>query len=281
MPVLPPTELSTWASRVVGIWTKSMPRSRTAAAKPVRSPTTPPPSATSVGLAVEPLVEQVVHQSAEDAPNSLLLLARRHARSHVPRCRPSRRGAGASAGRARATVSSVTMTTRGRAPAAGAQLAGAIEQAGADQDVVAAVGERRRARCCDVVMTPLRSRVARRCCAAPRSTCSVVVGRTAPSIDDDVGLGIDRVALRPSGAPSTSLRVALRCSSGRWPRARTPGRPARRGRRAARPRRPARASAPAVSGSMKAPPPVASTCGGPSSRRAMTRRSPSRNAASP
>ena len=36
-----------------------------------------------------------------------------------------------------------------------------------------------------------------------------------------------------------------------------------------------------VSGFMKAPPPVASTWGGPSSSRAITRRSPSRNAASP
>ena len=48
MPVLPPTELSTWASSVVGICTKSMPRAAGwPAAKPVRSPTTPPPSATS------------------------------------------------------------------------------------------------------------------------------------------------------------------------------------------------------------------------------------------
>ena len=36
-----------------------------------------------------------------------------------------------------------------------------------------------------------------------------------------------------------------------------------------------------VAGSMKAPPPVASTCGGWVSSRAMTRRSPSRNTASP
>ena len=46
MPVLPPTELSTWASRLVGICTKGMPRRTLAATKPARSPTTPPPRAT-------------------------------------------------------------------------------------------------------------------------------------------------------------------------------------------------------------------------------------------
>ena len=45
MPVLPPTLESTWASRVVGICTKGRPRKVAAAAKPARSPTTPPPSA--------------------------------------------------------------------------------------------------------------------------------------------------------------------------------------------------------------------------------------------
>ena len=34
MATLPPTEESTWASRVVGIWMKSTPRRRVAAAKP-------------------------------------------------------------------------------------------------------------------------------------------------------------------------------------------------------------------------------------------------------
>ena len=36
MAVLPPTELSTWAKSVVGIWMKSIPRSKTAAAKPAK-----------------------------------------------------------------------------------------------------------------------------------------------------------------------------------------------------------------------------------------------------
>ena len=45
MPVLPPTEESTCARSEVGIWTKSMPRRAIDAAKPARSPITPPPSA--------------------------------------------------------------------------------------------------------------------------------------------------------------------------------------------------------------------------------------------
>src|SRR5919198_204850 len=47
MPVLPPTDESTCASRLVGTWMKSRPRRTLAAAKPARSPTTPPPSATT------------------------------------------------------------------------------------------------------------------------------------------------------------------------------------------------------------------------------------------
>ena len=43
--VLPPTLLSTCASKVVGTCTQLSPRIQIAAAKPVRSPTTPPPSA--------------------------------------------------------------------------------------------------------------------------------------------------------------------------------------------------------------------------------------------
>ena len=43
--VLPPTDESTMASRVVGSCTQSMPRIQQAAAKPARSPITPPPRA--------------------------------------------------------------------------------------------------------------------------------------------------------------------------------------------------------------------------------------------
>ena len=45
IPVLPPTELSTWANRVVGIWTKSIPLRSIEAANPAKSPMTPPPKA--------------------------------------------------------------------------------------------------------------------------------------------------------------------------------------------------------------------------------------------
>ena len=72
MPVLPPTEESTWASSVVGTWMKSTPRSSTAAAKPARSPTTPPPSATSVVLR-SGRRSSSSFISWPKAPNSLLL----------------------------------------------------------------------------------------------------------------------------------------------------------------------------------------------------------------
>ena len=72
MPVLPPTEESTWASSVVGTCTKSTPRSSIAAAKPARSPTTPPPSATSVVLRSGRWSSRSFI-SLPKAPNSLLL----------------------------------------------------------------------------------------------------------------------------------------------------------------------------------------------------------------
>jgi hypothetical protein len=50
IPVLPPTEESTCASKVVGTCTTSRPRRSSAAASPERSPTTPPPSATTTSL---------------------------------------------------------------------------------------------------------------------------------------------------------------------------------------------------------------------------------------
>ena len=46
-PTLPPIELSTMESSVVGMPTQSTPRIQVAAAKPARSPTTPPPRATT------------------------------------------------------------------------------------------------------------------------------------------------------------------------------------------------------------------------------------------
>jgi hypothetical protein len=52
--VLPPTEESTIASSVVGNCTKRTPRIQQAAAKPARSPTTPPPSASTVTSRLAP-----------------------------------------------------------------------------------------------------------------------------------------------------------------------------------------------------------------------------------
>ena len=46
-PVLPPVEASTIDSSVVGTFTQRMPRIQVAAAKPVMSPVTPPPTATA------------------------------------------------------------------------------------------------------------------------------------------------------------------------------------------------------------------------------------------
>ena len=46
-PVLPPVEASTIASSEVGTLIQRMPRIHAAAAKPVMSPTTPPPTATA------------------------------------------------------------------------------------------------------------------------------------------------------------------------------------------------------------------------------------------
>ena len=75
MPVLPPTDESTWASSVVGIWMKSTPRRRMAAAKPVRSPMTPPPKATIVSRRSMP-PEQLLAERGK-VGEALGLLARR------------------------------------------------------------------------------------------------------------------------------------------------------------------------------------------------------------
>ena len=44
-PVLPPTDESTCASKLVGIWHTSIPLIYVDATKPAKSPTTPPPNA--------------------------------------------------------------------------------------------------------------------------------------------------------------------------------------------------------------------------------------------
>lgn len=75
-PVLPPTEESTCASRVVGIWHSETPRRKVAAAKPVMSPTTPAAERDDEILARHAVREQVVID-ALDGRETLVLLAGR------------------------------------------------------------------------------------------------------------------------------------------------------------------------------------------------------------
>ena len=65
--VLPPTEESTIASRVVGSCTKRTPRIQQAAANPARSPTTPPPRATTVASRLAPSAARACMSSAKRA----------------------------------------------------------------------------------------------------------------------------------------------------------------------------------------------------------------------
>ncbi len=63
-PTLPPTELSTCASSVVGTCTKVSPRANVAATNPARSPTTPPPIAMTTDLRSVPSSSSLSHNSA-------------------------------------------------------------------------------------------------------------------------------------------------------------------------------------------------------------------------
>ena len=106
-----------------------------------------------------------------------------------------------------------------------------------------------------------------------------LVMRTGGAADDEMRLGIDRVA--PLGEARRAPRAGPgpSAAAGRDPG--SPGPPGFRSRRRARPRCSAPGSSRRVSSLMNAPPPVAITRGGPATRRAMTRRSPSRKCASP
>ena len=113
IPVLPPTELSTCASSVVGTCTKRTPRRRMAAAKPTRSPITPPPSATTRSRRSTFCSSSHSTQRGKLRP-ALRRLARRQGQRRMTR---SPRHPAPRVKRARcsaATVSSVTIATRRR-----------------------------------------------------------------------------------------------------------------------------------------------------------------------
>ena len=77
MPVLPPTEESTWASSVVGTWMKSTPRSSTDGGEAGEVADHAAAQRHQRRLAVGAPVEQLVHQPAE-AREVLAALARGH-----------------------------------------------------------------------------------------------------------------------------------------------------------------------------------------------------------
>ena len=83
MPVLPPTEESTCASSVVGICTKRMPRRTMLAAKPARSPITPPPSAITQIAALEAHLEQALAEPGQRSEALRRLAGRQHLRAGV------------------------------------------------------------------------------------------------------------------------------------------------------------------------------------------------------
>ena len=93
---------------------------------------------------------------------------------------------------------------------------------------------------------------------SPGST--VASGDPSPLSTVNVGLGIDRIA--PLDQLGQHRARVARLQQRPVAAARRPAATARRDRRAATPRRRARAITARVAGSMKAPPPVASTCTG-------------------
>ena len=113
IPVLPPTELSTWASSVVGICTKPTPRRRMAAAKPARSPITPPPKA--ITRSSRATFSAISHSTAcSSAPQPLVFSPGGSA--SVTAATPAASSPASSAARCcAATRASVRIATRGRA----------------------------------------------------------------------------------------------------------------------------------------------------------------------
>ncbi len=112
IPVLPPTELSTWARSVVGSCTKPTPRRRIAAAKPARSPITPPPKATT--RSSRPTFSAISHSTARSRL-AQPFVASPGGSSSTAASIPASASPARSAGRcSAATRASVRTATRGR-----------------------------------------------------------------------------------------------------------------------------------------------------------------------
>ena len=161
MPVLPPTEESTCASSEVGIWMKFMPRRTMPAAKPARSPITPPPSAMTASPRSSRAARTRSHHILRRC-EALGLLAGRQDDSDI-----------ADAGRVEAGGQSRKM--RGSDVLVGDDssadpwqarcdlAAGARDQAVADQDVVGTLAEpdidgRQRGTCCHAAAPSIAAR---------------------------------------------------------------------------------------------------------------------------
>ncbi len=143
MPVLPPTDESTWASRVVGTWMKSTPRSsdaRRRSPRDRRPRRRPAPPAWSCGRAGGPAARS---SAGRRLANSCC--SRRPARSPCLALMPALSNEAASR-RAMSRRHGLVAHDRDLAarPAGAASIAGAVDQAGADGDVVGAARRGRR-----------------------------------------------------------------------------------------------------------------------------------------
>ena len=278
MPVLPPTEESTCASSEVGICTKCMPRRTMPAAKPARSPMTPPPSA----MTTSPRSSRAASTPSTTScrcGKALGLFAGRQRDDGRLRCRAASRLA-TSASRWRCG-DIVVGDDRPRArPAGGARSPRRRARAGRRRS-----GCRRRGRRAPTSTvsigrsSPLLARRPRSAMPRCRPSASITSPAMTSLRSSRVGTVTSAAhrpdSARPSASPASARGSAVLAAAGSasW----TPAPTARRDRPSARPKRRASAIASRVCAFMKAPPPVDSTCGPLSSRRRMTRCSSARN----
>ena len=197
IPVLPPTELSTWASSVVGICTKPTPRRRIAAAKPARSPITPPPKATT--RSSRATFSAISHSTAAaSACPALGRLARRQFQHRATRSRPPRARL-RSAGRCRRGNAGLGQDRHARAAEQRRDLGPrARQQPGADADVVGALAERHGDGLGHAAGSSVGPAIRPGVVVGPhggddRAGHRLVAGAAA-AVDGHVGLGVDRRA---------------------------------------------------------------------------------------